>query len=455
LVPIWNSFMRFRCVAFLVLAVSYPTFADLKSTNRMTVAGQTFASTVLIRQGKIREEASTAPGLSSVTIQDCAGHRVIQLNDRTHTYMLTEMAGSDASSPAASSAATAGTVTLNVAEQDTGERKQLFGYTARRVKGTVTAEGGSASCNGTFHVTTDGWYIDVPEIQGCVSPDRQILRSQMQREGCNDRIVLKASGIDKLGYPLILDTTLEVKGSTVTVHQQTTDLSTAALDPSLFEIPAGYRQVQSYQELMDIGRAGNSTVGMSAEQSRGQNFPPVTGSGANENANGVVAGASQTTIDKKKGALRIGITQITSATDLSLSVEGLQQLLVNDINFLGGQAVLIAADPNDRDATLEQAKQQGCDYVIFTNITNFKQASVGQRLGSVLGRGGLGGVGGSAQGRVEITAEARVFQPDNDIPVIDGSEDFRQNDPDVTAKGLMQVEARDVMLQIRKLQTAK
>lgn len=446
--------MRFRCVAFLVLALSYTTFADLKSTNRMTVAGQSFASTVLIRQGKIREEAGMAPGLSSVTIQDCAGHRVIQLNDRARTYMLTEMASSDASSPPGSGGGTPGTMTLSVAEQDTGERKQLFGYTARRVKGTVTAEGGSASCNGTFHVTTDGWYIDVPEIQGCVSPDRQILRSQMQRDGCNNRILLKASGIDKLGYPLILDTTLEAKGSTLTVHQETTDLSTAALDPSLFEIPAGYRQVQSYQELMDVGRTGNSTVGMSAEQSRGQNFPPVSGSGANENANGVVAGASQTT-DKKKGALRIGITQITSATDLSLAVEGLQQLLMNDINFLGGQAVLIAADPNDRDATLEQAKQQGCNYVIFTNITNFKQATVGQRLGSVLGRGGLGGVGGSAQGRVEITAEAKVFQPDNDVPVIDGSEDFRQNDPDATAKGLMQVEARDVMLQIRKLQTAK
>jgi hypothetical protein len=104
---------------------------------------------------------------------------------------------------------------------------------------------------------------------------------------------------------------------------------------------------------------------------------------------------------------------------------------------------------------LEQAGQQRCDYVIFTNITNFKVASVGQRLGSVLGRGGLGGVGGSGQGRVEITAEAKVFQPDNDVPVIDGNEDFRQNDADSTAKGLMQLVARDVMLQIKKLQTTK
>jgi hypothetical protein len=445
--------MGFRFVAFLVVALSCTAFADLKSSNRMTIAGQSFTSTVLIRQGKIREEASTLPGLSSVTIQDCAGHRVVQVNDRARTYLVTETA-SDANSPA-SQRATAGTVTLNINEQDTGERKQLFGYTARHVKGTVTAEGGSASCNGTFHVASDGWYIDVPEIQGCISPDRQILRSQMQREGCNNRIVLKASGVEKLGYPVILDTTLEAKGSTVTVHQETIDLANATLDPLLFEVPAGYRQVQTYQELMNVGPEGNATTAATSQQSGAQNSPPVTARDVKENSNGVVAGASGVTTDKKKGPLRIGIAQVTSTTDLALSVAGLQQLLVNDINFLGGQAVLLSADPNDRDAMLEQAGQQRCDYVIFTNITNFKEASVGQRLGSVLGRGGLGGVGGSGQGRVEITAEAKVFRPDNDVPVIDGNEDFRQNDADSTAKGLMQLVARDVMLQIKKLQTTK
>jgi hypothetical protein len=446
--------MGFRCVAFLVVALSCTAFADLKSSNRMTIAGQSFSSAVLIRQGKIREEASTLPGLSSVTIQDCAGHRVVQLNDRARTYLVTEMTTSDANSTP-SQRATAETVTLNINEQDTGERKQLFGYTARHVKGTVAAEGGSASCNGTFRVATDGWYIDVPEIQGCVSPDRQILRSQMQREACNSRIVLKASGVEKLGYPVILDTTLEAKGSTVTVHQETIDLATETLDPLLFEVPVGYRQVQTYQELMNVGPEGNATIAATSQQSGTQNSSPVTARGVKENSNGVVAGASGVTTDKKKGPLRIGIAQVTSTTDLALSVNGLQQLLVNDINFLGGQAVLISADPNDREAMLEQAGQQRCDYVIFTNITNFKEASVGQRLGSVLGRGGLGGVGGSGQGRVEITAEAKVFQPDNDVPVIDGNEDFRQNDADSTAKGLMQLVARDVMLQIRKLQTTK
>ena len=76
---------------------------------------------------------------------------------------------------------------------------------------------------------------------------------------------------------------------------------------------------------------------------------------------------------------------------------------------------------------------------------------MGKRLSGVLGHGGLGGVGGG-QGRVEMSATVKVFQPDNTTPVLDGTSDFRANDADSTAKGLMHTEARTVMLQIRKLQ---
>jgi hypothetical protein len=208
--------------------------------------------------------------------------------------------------------------------------------------------------------------------------------------------------------------------------------------------------------LSAIAFGGNGIMQSSQpQQSTGENFPPVTKAGVNENTKGVDAGASHTTTDKNKLALKIGITQITSSTDQTLSVDGLQQELFNDINFLGGKAVIIASDPNDRDASNEQAKQQGCDYVIFTNITGFKTASVGQKLGSVLNRGGLGGVGGTAHGRVEVSADVKVFQPDNFTPVLDGNNMFRGNDADNTAKGLMHTEARTVMLQIKKLQSAK
>jgi hypothetical protein len=73
----------------------------------------------------------------------------------------------------------------------------------------------------------------------------------------------------------------------------------------------------------------------------------------------------------------------------------------------------------------------------------------------VFNRGGVGGVGGAEQGRVQIDAEVKIFQPDKDVPVLDGQTNFRGNDADYTAKGLMHTEARTVMLQIKNLQEKK
>lgn len=158
---------------------------------------------------------------------------------------------------------------------------------------------------------------------------------------------------------------------------------------------------------------------------------------------------------KKKRVLRIGIAQVASVVNPALATDGWQQELVNDIDFLGGQGVILNGDPNDREGTMAEAKDRNCDYLIFTTVTTFKSVSVGEKLGSVLGHGGLGGVGGSGRGRVELSAEIKVFQPDNVVPVFDGNEDFRQNDAGATAKGLMHTEARDVMLQLKKLQNPK
>jgi len=440
--------MTRNLTAFLLLTF-FSAFADVKSTNRLTIAGNAFSSTVLMKQGKVRNEMTLAPGVSTVSIQDCSGHRLIQLNDRARTYLITEI-GSGTDQAASNAGAAAGTVTLSVNEQDTGESKQFFGYTARHLRGTITSEGGSGSCGGNFHVTTDGWYVDLPAMQGCAPPEREMLRSRMQRDGCNDRLVFNTSGVEKLGYPVLLDTTIKDNGRDTIVHQETTDLSTATLDPALFEIPAGYKQVQSYQELMGIGRAESPAVARPSEGSTG-------------NASGFGLGAAPTqsadektsATEKKKGELRIGIVQVASSVEQSLSTDGWQQQLLNDINFLGGQGIVVSADPHDREAAIEEAKQKGCDYVVFTNVIGFKTASVGEKLGRVFGGGGLGGVGGTGHGRVDINAEVKVFQPDNPVPVLDGNNDFRQNDPDATAKGLLQTEARYVMLEIKKLQAAK
>ena len=440
--------MKFTLFA-LICFFSCAAFADLKFTNRVTTQGHTAQTTTLVKQGKIRVNAGTTPDGLTI-IFDCVGNRMIQVNARARTYFTTPLDSSLNAPVSNGSSNDSGIVNLHVEEQDTGERKSLFGYSARHIKGTVTAEAGAGACSKNFSLTTDGWYIDAPATQACASASRELILNRLRQPGCHDHFVAKHTGVEDPGFPIMVDAELSTdNGMKIGIHQEGSDLATTTLDPALFEIPAGYTQVHSYR---DLTATQNSTVGAQSGLPSGLNFPPVAG--PNGNGKGVIAGATHAA-PVSTGPLKIGITQITSGVDQTLSVEGLQQELMNQINFLGGKAVLIPADPNDRDAANEQAKQQGCDYVIFTELTNFKTASVGQKLGSVLNRGGLGGVGGTGHGRVELSANVKVFQPDVFTPVLDGTSDFRGNDADNTAKGLMHTEARTVMLELRKLHAPK
>ena len=432
--------MTIRVLAALLFLSSLNCFADVKATNRTTVSGQSFTTSVLMKEGKIRTETSGASGPSTVTIQDCEGHRLIHLNQRAQTYFVAPL---EDQLPAAAGVRR-GEVTLNVNEQDTGERKQFLGRAAKHIKGTIIAQGGTGSCARDFRVSTDGWYIDLAASAGCAPSAEAALRHRMSTSGCDAPVTFKRSGVERLGYPVWIDTTIAENGKDFTVHQETINIDTSTLDPALFLIPAGYTEVNSYRELV-AGAPLQPPVPTSA--------PGTNATAPEERADAVAAGASHESTARKQGKLRIGITQVTSSADQTLATEGMQQQLVNDINFLGGEAVLLAADPNDRDAANEQAKQQGCDYVVFTNISDYKTATVGQKLGRVFNRGGLGGVGGTAAGRVEVVADVLVFQPDKPIPVLDGNNNFRGSDADSTARGLMQTEARSVMLQLKGLQS--
>ena len=217
--------------------------------------------------------------------------------------------------------------------------------------------------------------------------------------------------------------------------------------PVLAEISAGYSQLHSYG--ISPRFSADNIVGALRDQSS------TSSDSHAQAADDSKIGKNVNPAPAKKRPIRIAVVQIGSSVESSFSTDGLQQELVNDLNFLGAQAVVLSSDPHDREAALEEAKEKSCDYVVLTTINAFRTASVGQKLGSVFNRGGLGGVGGSGQGRVELNAEVKVFQPDGATPLFDGDVNFRQNDPDSTSKGLMKTEARSVMLQIKKLQEQK
>src|SRR5689334_16449672 len=164
----FNKRMKFIGLGCLLCLLPSLVSADLKLTNRMTVQGQNTTSMVLTKNAMMRIDSGETPGATSIIV-DCAGHNFIQLNHVTHTYLQTRMPALGSLQSGNSPAAQAGTITLNISRQDTGERQTMFGYKARHIKTIAIAEGGSPGCNNGLRITTDGWYVDAPTTSSCNS----------------------------------------------------------------------------------------------------------------------------------------------------------------------------------------------------------------------------------------------------------------------------------------------
>src|SRR5205823_4892848 len=93
-----------------------------------------------------------------------------------------------------------------------------------------------------------------------------------------DQFVFKGNGLAKLGYPVNVTTTIQGDNGTATSFtQETLDLSTASLDDKLFDIPAGYRQVNSYAEMMGLGSVGDMMRQAMRGNSQGPSQEEMTG----------------------------------------------------------------------------------------------------------------------------------------------------------------------------------
>ena len=145
------------------------------------------------------------------------------------------------------------TVLVETTTIDTGERKDMFGFTARRV---ITTEHHKPLPPSTGHAsatTTDGWYIDIDSTIACerLPPGSRAFLSVQQVGQPPEILQFKDIGSRETGHPVDVTTVHSVNTTlpdgtpqtlTTTSRTQVTHLSTDPLDASLFEIPAGFRK---------------------------------------------------------------------------------------------------------------------------------------------------------------------------------------------------------------------
>jgi hypothetical protein len=360
--PTTLIFILFATLPLLAQPKPAETTNDLKLKTRMAMEGFNMDSTVYIKGQRERSE-QIMPGMNLVmtTIKQCDLRRDVQLNDAAKVYKIEPFADPTPVTSAPRSATPppttnrptrkGGVVTMNVTMTDTGERKEMFGYQARRLKLTMSMTTSPDACaKGAMRMESDGWYIDFNNNFSCREeyvPRQMLERQRPNKPDCVDEFRYNVKGSVRMGYPADVTTTMfDEKGKGFAMRQQILELSRAKLEQALFEIPAGYKEGDPYSVSAMMGGMNPGSLGKMAEAVKR----------AEENS-------SAATGAKKAGAVRIGV--VTPAARIGQNdVSGnVRSSLMRYLN--NGQSVEVVP----LNAPQEAASQQ-CDFVVTSVLSH-------------------------------------------------------------------------------------
>lgn len=366
----------FFLAAFLLTAstvnkVNAQQYKLRQTTNMM---GMKSESTIYVKGMRKRTEGGGFMGQPNnlVTIEQCDRQRTITLNDKKKLYYIEpfskeaeEVIDEDAK-PAVKPVVkpkvvtgqpkTGGTITMYYNITDTGERKKMYGFTARHVWTTQKMKPSPDACTmkDSMIIKTDGWYIDLPEFNCPIryKPVQTNNTGGYQKPDCQDKFVTRRSGKGKTGFPLIEKRTMIMGGGNAATSEFVTDLetlelTTGKLDSMLFEIPPGYSEAKSMSELEDKFDP-TAMIKQYTDQYKKEG-----------DDNAVISDV------KKPGMLRIGVFEPKGGEQLQAGV--LQQHLVSVLQNNTVEAVAVNTE--------EEARKLNCDLLLNTDIVKMKQAS--------------------------------------------------------------------------------
>ncbi|MBP6002318.1 MAG: hypothetical protein KA746_02680 [Pyrinomonadaceae bacterium] len=196
-----------------------------------------------------------APSLT--TISQCDLKQDVTLNDKKKTFFIDYYDWSGLSPEQQKrrpnqKVVVRGTVTISSIVTDSGKRQQMFGLTAKWMKSVMSIDSSADSCDGksNFRLEQEGWFVNLAlTSDSCKVRDMQ---GPGSTGGCRPRTI---SGPMQTAGFFLEGTTKSYQDNklTSTSSLQTTALSKAVLDQGLFEIPIGYKEVDSFSELMQSG----------------------------------------------------------------------------------------------------------------------------------------------------------------------------------------------------------
>lgn len=356
--------------------------ADVKVKMNTSAGGNSSESVVYIKGKRQRSEQ----GAGTVSITQCDLKRDVRLNTMTKTYTVSPFddptntatpASADSARPNRTPAKRGGIITSTITTKDTGERKQMFGYTARRIKTSMVTESSPDACQQTkSRMEIDGWYIDFAADFACEAQTAAIMRHATNGDGCQDQYRTKQIGAARTGYAVQQTMTFydEAGKASTGYTQEVVELSKTPLDAALFDVPAGYREVKDASEMYAAAAMRAANEDADGETSNANSSLLKNNSGAAKPANDSALGA------KKEGVMRVGVAlpKATAAGE-GISPQALAEAVRNTmVGYLKGPAIEVVALearlPQQLDA---EAKQKECDYVVVATVAHKKGKSGG------------------------------------------------------------------------------
>ena len=423
-----------------------PAQTDLRITYRSTTSGQSHESSTLIKGKRQRTEMRMGQGTDIINITQCDLKRNIQVSDSTRKYVVTPMQTVNATGtrPSASSTTTpvgeparrGGVITYITTINDTGERKEMFGFTARHIKSSISIESSADACNPTKQrMETDGWYIDFTFSFDCDLDAAQMAgRPPVTPGGCRDEVVSKQVGSGRKGYPLTETTTMfGPDGQAMfTTTREVVDLSREPLDAALFDVPAGYTETTDSQEL--YGAPSMASIMSQSSQPQASQAQPSADRPET---------STPAAMTKAPGTLRVGVVAINNRTDRSVSLDSLRQRLIGRIATSGIEAVPLSGISAAEIESEAKAKQ--CDYILYTDLSTLK-ISAAKKLGGFLGRA----AGVSGVEKTESRVDFKLFAVGETAPLVQANASAKEEGDEASAGAALDSEASKVSAEVRK-----
>ena len=409
-------------VTFLTLNGQTPKKAavshDVKIRQRMGMSTGGGTETTLYIKGQRMRNEMAASGAGFTTILQCDLKRTITVNEKTKTYLISptnspgmtsgEGDGGGGTPPRATTPQQppaqrrGGVVEVINTVTDTGERKEMFGFTARHIKTSMVKKASPDACDKDQKIETDGWYIDFQFAFECPGEKQKYdpMPVRPQRPDCQDEVRTKTVGTAKLGFPVLVTTTIyQPDGRTSSMTQEVLELSREPLDAALFDVPAGYTAAKDMQELYGMGAATYAGASGSSNNTGAGRTPASS-------ANGVASASGAT--PKRPGVIRIGVAQpaVQSSGDAASAAEALRNGFANHLKDTNVEVVLLTS--RSGAPALDEARKAECDYVLSSSMTIKKGG------GSMFGRA-IGNIAGSAVGIPAGSAGAAVIKAKDEV----------------------------------------